>query len=83
MGYMQGGGLIGSPVGFGRSEFVASFRGRVAMRLALRGSGFRGAGTNSVACRGLCALVVLRRASSGKAAPRQRQQQPHRKRERQ
>ena len=76
MGYMQGGGLIGSPVGFGRSEFVASVRGRVAMRLALRGSGFRGAGTDSVACRGSCALVVLRRASSGEAAPREQRQAP-------
>ena len=76
MGYMQGGGLIGSPVGFGRGEVVASFRGRVAMRLALRGSGFRGAGTNSVACRGSCALVVLRRASSGEAAPREQRQAP-------
>ena len=71
MGYMQGGGLIGSPVDFGRSEFVASSCGRVAMRLALRGSGFRGARRDRVACRGSCALVVLRRASSGKAAPRQ------------
>ena len=76
MGYMQGGGLIGSQVGFRRSEFVASVRGRVAMRLAPSGSGFRGAGTNSVACRGSCALVVLRRASSGEAAPREQRQAP-------
>ena len=76
MGYMQGGGLIGSPVGFGRSEFVASVRGRVVMRLALCGSGFRGAGTDSVACRGSCALVVLWRASSGEAAPREQRQAP-------
>mgnify|MGYP006382781175 CR=1 FL=1 len=69
MGYMQGGGLIGSPLGFGRSESVASVHGRVAMRLALCGSVFRGAGTDSVACRGSCALVVLWRASSGEAAP--------------